>query len=166
MNHICHFNLGQCVLDKICLPWEYYDTQQNWPTWVLSLTEAAALVNNSSEVPLLILCSDGPASPLLTFSWITTLSLRFCPKTNPEVPDAGWAGVGVGTWLEFLGAAPVVPSGTNFGVSALVSLSLSSVSVLSDSLSGFLVTSSVSVTFRNGLLLGFSWDGRRIEPGM
>ena len=131
-------------------------------TW-LSLTVAAALVNNNSVVPLDELWSADAASPLLTVSFITTLSLKFWPNTNPEEPGAGWpAG---GTVLLVRGVTEAPPRGTNLGASGsgLVSFSLSSAEVSSFSFVAS-VASVASATFRNGLLPGFSWEGLRMEP--
>lgn len=149
----------------------YYLEQQTmkirikYNTW-LSLTLAAALVNKRSvvsEVPLVSACSAESASPLLTFSVITTRSLKFCPKTKPEPEVGGWAGACAG--LVVRGVALVEPSGTNLGVSPS-SFSLSSASSsLGSSLTSFLSSGGVSSdVFRNGLLAGFNWGGLNTEP--
>lgn len=104
-------------------------------------------------------------SPLLTFSLITTRSLRFCPNTKlAEDAAAGCAGAGTG--LEFRDVTFETASGMNLGAS-VSSLSLPSVLsgsfCLSVSSSGSSVTS--LVTFKKGFMVGFSWAGRSSEPG-
>lgn len=113
--------------------------------------------------PLDELWSADDASPLLTDSFITTLSLKFWPNTNPEEPGAGCTAGG--TVLLVRGATLAAPSGTNLGGSGLVSFSLSSVGVSCFSFVASDACSEVdSETFRNGLVPGFSWEGRRMEP--
>lgn len=130
----------------------------------LSFTaDAAALVNSNSEVPFEELWSVKD-SPLFKFSLITTLSLKFWPKTNPveDVPVVDWTGAG--TDVAVLGATLPDPRGTNFGAStSFVSFTLASADV-AGSLSFSTLAPSGLVAFKKGLFVGFSCGGRRTDP--
>lgn len=100
---------------------------------------------------------------MLTFSFITTLSLKFWPKTKPD-EDVVVAGcTGAGTDVLLLGATLLEPSGTNFGGSgSFVSLSLLSTPSVPFSFSA--LASSASEILRKGLFPGFNCGGRNTDP--
>lgn len=115
-------------------------------------------MNNNSDVPFEELWST-EASPLLTASLITTRSLRFWPKINPDDEVLGGC-TDAGTVVVVLGVTFVVPRGTNFGASTSCLLS----SDASVSLSLLLLSD--SLTFKKGLFPDSSCAGRKTDPVM